>query len=113
MAQQITPAMFDILLALSGGESHGYGIMSEVRARSGSRLGPATLYRSLGKLLDEGLIEESDERPDPELDDERRRYYRLTEAGAGAAAAEAARLSVLVSAARARGLLKPSRGSAG
>jgi len=69
------------LLALADGERHGYGIMKEVETYTGGklRLGPGTLYRSIKGLLAEGLIAESDERPDPALDDERRRYYRLVD----------------------------------
>ncbi|HEX9037299.1 MAG TPA: PadR family transcriptional regulator [Ktedonobacterales bacterium] len=103
----LTPAVFHILLALAGGERHGYAIMQEVRRQSGGqmRLGPGTLYGSLRRLLEEGLIEEMDSRPDPALDDERRRYYRLTPEGRRAAETEAARLDTLARAARARGLL--------
>lgn len=103
----LTPAMFHILLALAGGERHGYGIMREVeRASDGTfPLGPGTLYRSIKQMLALGLIEESDERPDPELDDERRRYYRITSGGRRAASVEAQRLARLVSEARARRLL--------
>ena len=107
-AAPLTPAMFHILLALADGERHGYGVMREVERASegGFQLGPGTLYRSIKQMLALGLIEESDERPDPEVDDERRRYYRLTSAGRRAASAEALRLARLVSAARARRLLE-------
>jgi len=100
-------AAFHILLALAGGERHGYGIMQEVaRMTAGKlRLGPATLYRSIHRLLTDGLIIEVDERPDPTLDDERRHYYRLTLFGAQVAAAEAQRLAHLVRLAQARQLL--------
>ncbi len=103
----LSPATFHILLALAGNERHGYGIMQEVATMTdGSlRLGPGTLYRSIKSLLAEGLIEESSQRPDPALDDERRRYYRLTEVGRGAAEAEAERLAALVRVARSRRLL--------
>ena len=103
----LTPAMFHILLALADRERHGYGIMQEITALTdcGMRLGPGTLYRSIKALLDAGLIEESDERPDPALDDERRRYYRLTEQGQHIATAEAERLAALVRVARSRRLL--------
>lgn len=103
----LTPAAFQILLALAGGERHGYGIMQEVLALTGGavHLGPGTLYGTIGRLLAAGLIAEVAERPDPALDDERRRYYRLTPAGGRAAADEARRLEGLVRAARARHLL--------
>jgi DNA-binding PadR family transcriptional regulator len=103
----LTPAVFHILLALADGERHGYGIMQEISARSGGamRIGPGTLYGSIKRMLADGLIEESDERPDPTLDDERRRYYRLTEAGRRVAASEAQRLADLVGVARAKRLL--------
>lgn len=103
----LTPATFHILLALAGGERHGYAIMQEVATLTEEkiRLGPGTLYRSIKALLAEGLIEETSERPDPALDDERRRYYRLTEQGNRAAAAEAERLATLVRVARSRQLL--------
>lgn len=103
----LTPAVFHILLALAGGERHGYGIMQEVAASTQGqmRLGPGTLYRSIKQMLTAGLIEEADERPDPALDDERRRYYRLTSFGQRVAQAEAQRLERLVNQARARHLL--------
>lgn len=103
----LTPAAFHILLALAGGERHGYGIMQEVLAlTSGAvRLGPGTLYGTIGRLLAAGFIAEIAERADPTLDDERRRYYRLTSAGQRAATEEAHRLVRLVHAAQARHLL--------
>ncbi len=109
----LTHAAFGILLALAGGERHGYGIMREVSMSTGGklRLGPGTLYRSIKQLLEAGIIEESDERPDPALDDERRRYYRLTPFGRRVAAAEAERLARAVDTARARRLL-PETGAA-
>ena len=89
---------FHILLSLASGEQHGYGIMQEVLARTGGKvhLWPATLYGSLKRLIDEGLIEESDERPAPELDDAQRRYYRLTRFGQRVLEAESERLEELV-----------------
>lgn len=95
-------APFHILVALTGGEHHGYALMSEVQALSGGsvRMGPGTLYGTLKRLLDQGLVEESDHRPDPELDDERRRYYRLTSLGQQVCAAEAERLAALTRVAR-------------
>jgi DNA-binding PadR family transcriptional regulator len=89
---------FHILLSLAGQEQHGYGIMQEVleRTRGKVRLWPATLYGSLKRLIDEGLIEESDERPAPELDDARRRYYKLTRLGRRVLDLECERLEELV-----------------
>jgi DNA-binding PadR family transcriptional regulator len=89
---------FYILLALAEGEQHGYGIMQQVLDRTDQkvRLWPATLYGTLKRLIDQGLIEESDERPAPELDDARRRYYRLTQLGRRVLHAERERLQELV-----------------
>jgi DNA-binding PadR family transcriptional regulator len=103
----LTTAVFHILLALADGERHGYSIMQEVATLTDGKLhlGPGTLYGSIKRMLARGLIEESDERPDPELDDERRRYYRLTAFGRRVASAEAQRLSLLVRQARLRRLL--------
>lgn len=103
----LSPATFHILLALTGGERHGYGIMQETILRSDGKvnLGPGTLYRTLRRLLTDGLIEESDERPVPELDDERRHYYRLTPFGLQVARAEAQRLAALVRIAQSQQLL--------
>lgn len=89
---------FHILLSLASGEQHGYGIMQEVldRTLGKVRLWPATLYGSIKRLIEAGLIEESDERPAPELDDARRRYYRLTALGRRVLHAECERLQELV-----------------
>jgi DNA-binding PadR family transcriptional regulator len=102
MLLPLKPAAFLLLLSLADGERHGYALRQDVLRRTDGkvRLGPATLYRTLQWLVDRSLIEESDERPDPDLDDERRRYYRLTPLGRRVAAAEAARLATLVRAAR-------------
>lgn len=105
----LTPLAFEIMLALGEGEHHGYAIMRSVEERTGgsSSLHPGTLYRAIGRLVDAGLLEELDERPDPALHDDRRRaYYRLTRLGRQVAAAEAERLAGQVSAAQARNLLK-------
>src|ERR687893_2901652 len=103
----LTPAVLHILLALADEERHGYGVMKEVEDRTGGemRLGPGTLYGAIKRMLAEGLIEESDERPDPELDDQRRRYYRLTDFGRRVAVGEAKRLEQMVAAARTKKLL--------
>ncbi len=108
----LTPAIFHILLALAGGEKHGYGIMKEVGQLTDGkmRLGPGTLYSSIGRLLEGGLIAVAETRPNPALDDERRRYYRLTEAGRSVARAEAARLNQLLRVAHARQLLADVQG---
>ena len=102
----LLPATFHILVALADEDRHGYAIIQDVAARTdGSiRLSPGTLYRSIQRMLEDGLIVETDERPSPEDDDERRRYYRLTTLGTAVAQAEAARLMDLVRMARARGL---------
>jgi len=94
----LKPQWFHILLSLAGGEQHGYGIMQEVLQRTTGkvRLWPATLYGSIKRMIEAELIEESDERPAPELDDARRRYYRLTELGRGVLDAECERLQELV-----------------
>lgn len=99
----LTPAAFHILLSLADGERHGYSIMREILAQTGGKLrvGPTTLYRSIKHLLEAGLIEESDERPDPALDDERRRYYRLTDFGYRVTVAEVRRLDEVLAVARA------------
>ena len=98
----LTPAVFHILVTLADGEAHGYAIMQEVARRSGGsvRLGPGTLYGEISRLLEDELIEESEERPDPRMDDTRRRYYRLTRFGGEVLAAETERLAQLVRAAR-------------
>lgn len=103
----LSPAVFHILLALADEERHGYGIMQEVERRTGGevQLGPGTLYGAIKRLMANQLIAEVDERPDPALDDERRRYYRLTDFGLGVLSAEAARLDAMVRQARAKQLL--------
>lgn len=106
----LTPALFHILLALADGEKHGYGIMQDVeRVTDGQyKLWPGTLYSSIKRMLAWGLIEESEDRPDPELDDQRRRYYRLTDFGSRVASAEVERMHALVSLARRKDLLEGS-----
>jgi len=103
----LPPSEFEILLALADGERHGYGIMTEVDQRTGSRvqLGPGTLYGSIKRMLGRGLIAESAERRDPVLGDQRRRYYALTTLGRAVANAEAVRMAGLVALARRRRLL--------
>jgi DNA-binding PadR family transcriptional regulator len=101
----LTPVALHVLLALADGERHGYGIMLEVRERTGGRvrLGPGTLYGAIKRLKEGGVIEESGTRPDPEADDERRCYYRLTGFGREVLEAEVERLDGLVRAARRKG----------
>ena len=103
----LTPATFQILLALVNGERHGYAIMKEVaeRTRGTVRLGPGTLYGSLKRLLEAGMVAEGGERADPQLGDERRRNYRLTDFGLLVARAEARRLEEMVRAARQKKLI--------
>ncbi|MGH8722012.1 MAG: PadR family transcriptional regulator, partial [Burkholderiales bacterium] len=102
----LTPAVFHILLALANQDRHGYGIILDIAERTGGamRLGTGTLYTAISRLLEQGLIEEPDERPAEEDDDERRRYYRLTRFGRDVANAEAQRLAALVRMARSRGI---------
>jgi DNA-binding PadR family transcriptional regulator len=99
-------ASFYILMALAGEDRHGYAIIQDVAARTAGevKLSAGTLYRSIQRMLEQGLIRETRERPAAELDDERRRYYRITPLGAAVARAEAARLTKLVQLARIRGL---------
>jgi len=101
-------ATFHILVALSEADRHGYAIMQEVAERTGgkTRLNPGTLYTTIRRLLDQGVITELDDRPDPNEDDERRRYYRLTRFGRRVASAEVDRLNSLVQQARATGLVR-------
>ena len=100
----LSPAVFHILLSLGEGERHGYALRREIAQRTGGKvkLGPGVLYGSIHKMLEWELIEESDERPDPHLDDERRRYYRITPYGRKVAQAEAARMRELVQLAAAK-----------
>lgn len=100
----LPPAVFHILLSLGDGERHGYALKREIARRTDGQLtlGAGVLYGSISKMLAQGLIEESDERPDPHLDDERRRYYRVTPFGRKVAQAEAARMRGLVQLAMAR-----------
>lgn len=108
----LTPSVFHILVALSDGERHGYGIMRQVAEDTDRslQLGPGTLYGCLQRMLAAGLVEESDWRPDPKLDDERRRYYRISSFGALVVRAEARRLATAVTAARNRRLLPKGSG---
>ena len=100
--QPLTPAVFHILLALSSGERHGYGIMKQVEADSQGKvtMGPGTLYGSLKRMLDAGLVKESDKRVDPEMDDERRIYYKITALGQGTLEAELDRYREVVAVAK-------------
>src|ERR1700704_5483090 len=103
----LPPATFHILMALAAEDRHGYAIIQDVAARTSGeiKLSPGTLYRSIQRMLEDGLIVETRERPAPELDDERRRYYRITPFGTAVAGAEARRMSDLVRMARAQGLV--------
>jgi DNA-binding PadR family transcriptional regulator len=104
----LRPVTFQILLTLAGGERHGYGITQDIAGRTSAkmRLEPGNLYRSLRAMLDDGVIEESERRPAPDLDDERRRYYRITPLGRRVAAAEIARLEAVIADAKARKWLR-------
>ena len=101
----LPPATFHILMAVADADRHGYAIIQDVAERTGGavKLSAGTLYRSIQRMLEDGLIVEIDERPDPEHDDERRRYYRITPFGRAVARAEAQRLTDLIKLARASG----------
>ena len=103
----LSPAVFHILIALADRDRHGYSIMQDVAARTDGkvRLSAGTLYSAIRRMLEQGLIEELRDSPDPSSDDERRRYYRLTQLGRDAAVAEARRVNDLLSQARATGLI--------
>ena len=100
----LTPAMLQVLLALADGDKHGYAILKEVARRTDGAvtLRTGTLYTALRRFVDDGLVAESGERPDPALDDERRRYYKLTDRGRAVAMAETERLEETVRQARAK-----------
>ena len=111
----LTPALFHVLLALADGEKHGYAVIKEIRRRTDDRvrISPGTLYAMIKRLVADGLIAESSERPDPALDDERRRYYALTPLGRRVAIAEARRMEETLTMARDKNLiaaLRPARG---
>ena len=109
----LTPGMFHVLIALADGEKHGYAIIKEVARRTDGaiRLSAGTLYTLIRRFAQDGVIAEADERPDPALDDERRRYYRLTDFGREVARAEAARMQTSLDMARAKNLIPRSRTS--
>ena len=100
-------ATFHILIALAREDRHGYAVIQDIEERTGGelRLSAGTLYRSIQRMLDQGLIRETRDRPAPEFDDERRRYYRITPFGEAVARAEAQRMSSLLRMARAQGLV--------
>ena len=104
--RSLPPAVFHILLALADGDQHGYAIIRTISTSTDGRvrIGPGTLYRSIQQMLEDGLVIEAEERPAPDEDDERRRYYRITATGRKVARAEAERLAALVRLARASGL---------
>jgi DNA-binding PadR family transcriptional regulator len=105
----LTPALFHVLLALADGEKHGYVISKEIARRTNDevRLSAGTLYGIIKRLLEDGFIEESEDRPDFSLDDQRRRYYRLTKLGSALAEAEAERMERVLAMARAKHVLGP------
>jgi DNA-binding PadR family transcriptional regulator len=107
----LTPAEFEVLISLGDGEKHGYAILKEVARRTGGAvsLGPATLYTIIRRLVSEGILAESAGRPDPALDDERRRYYGVTDYGRRVASAEAARMETALAMARSKNLLRKPR----
>jgi DNA-binding PadR family transcriptional regulator len=107
----ITIPMLHVLIALADGDKHGYAIIKEVSSRTGGKvlLSPGTLYPLIRRLLESSLVEESEERPDPSLDDERRRYYTLTKRGRQAAVAELTRMEGVIEMGRAKKLLKQPR----
>ena len=107
----LTPGMFQVLIALADGEKHGYAIIKEVARRTAGEvaLSAGTLYTIVRRFVQEGVIAESAERPDPALDDERRRYYRLTDFGRKVARAEAARMETALGMARAKKLIPKVR----
>lgn len=103
----LTPAMFHVMLSLADGEKHGYAMLKEVAERTEGKveLSTGTLYGIIKRLVSEGMIETSDNRPSPDEDDDRRRYYRLTEFGRRVAIAETERLEEIISVARSKNLL--------
>ena len=103
----LPPATFHILLAVAKEDRHGYAVIQDIEQRTGGqiRLSAGTLYRSIQRMLEQGLLRETRDRPAPEFDDERRRYYRITPFGEAVATAEARRMSELVKMARAQGLV--------
>ncbi len=107
----LPPATFHILMSLADEDRHGYAIIQDVARRTDGelKLSAGTLYRSIQRMLEQGLIVEPRERPVPEIDDERRRYYRITSLGKAVARAEARRLMELVRLARASGFVMPRR----
>jgi DNA-binding PadR family transcriptional regulator len=109
--QPLAPAVFHLLLALRDGEQHGYALMQRVEQLTDGavRMGPGTLYGAIKRMLADGLIEETEERPDPALDDQRRRYYRITSSGERACAAEVQRIETLLRNAR---IVRPDLGRA-
>ena len=102
----LRPVEFNILLSLAAGERHGYGIIQDIQARGDAPPDVGTMYRALARMVDTGLIQAAARRPAPDVSDERRNYYRITDAGRRVASAEARRLEALTRAARLGGLLR-------
>lgn len=111
----LSSPVLNILLTLGGGRLHPYGIMQEIDRRTGGKavILPGTLYTSIARMLDQGLIEDAPDRPDPDADDERRRYYRLTRLGRSVVAAEVGRLTALIRVAEEHKLVPGLAGTSG
>jgi len=111
----LSTPVFHILLALGRKALHGYGIMEAIEEKTGGKavILPGTLYTSIARMLDQGLIEDAPDRPDPDADDERRRYYRLTRLGRSVVAAEVERLTVLIRVAEEHNLVPGLAGTSG
>jgi DNA-binding PadR family transcriptional regulator len=109
VSKPLSPVAFEVLLSLADKERHGYDIMRDIEERSGQTVHPGTLYRAISRLVEEGLLAELDERPAPEFDDQRRRYYEVTPEGRRRARREAERLAAQLRTARAKKVLGRGR----